>query len=74
MLEAATVGVPTIGTAVGHIAEWAPAAAIAVPVGDSAALAEAIRRVLVDEDLRMRIARAAVRRAIAEDADHTRAR
>ena len=35
-LEAAAVGVPTVGTAVGHIAEWAPDAALAVPVGDDA--------------------------------------
>ena len=31
LLEAAAVGVPTVGTAVGHLAEWHPAAAIAVP-------------------------------------------
>lgn len=31
LLEAALVGVPTVGTAVGHLAEWAPSAALAVP-------------------------------------------
>src|SRR2546429_2362007 len=44
MLEAAVAGVPTIGTAVGHIAEWAPHAAVSAPVGDSAGLAGAIGR------------------------------
>lgn len=38
ILEAAVAGVPTVGTAVGHIAEWAPYAALAVPVGDSVGL------------------------------------
>jgi len=33
-LEAAVAGVPTVGTAVGQIADWAPDAAIAVPIGD----------------------------------------
>ena len=70
-LEAAVAGLPTVGTAVGHMAEWAPAAAMVVPVGDWAALAKAIQRVLVDEGLRQRLAWAAQRRAILEDADHT---
>lgn len=71
LLEAAVVGVPTVGTAVGHIAEWSPSAALAVPVGDWAALAEAIRRVLADEALRLRLAGEAQRRAVLEDADCT---
>lgn len=70
-LEAAVAGVPTVGTAVGHIAEWTPSAALAVPVADAAALAGAIRRMLDDEDLRLRVAAAAQRHAIHEDADHT---
>src|SRR3546814_3635054 len=53
-MEAAVVGVPTVGTAVGHLAEWAPAAASAVPVADPVALANAIERVLGDEALRDR--------------------
>lgn len=71
MLEAAVVGVPTVGTAVGHIAEWAPDSAIAVPIGDAVALAGAVRHILSDEELRMRIAESAHRRALEEDADHT---
>ncbi len=70
-LEAAVVGVPTVGTAVGHIAEWSPSAALAVPVGDWMALANAIRRVLEDDALRLRLAVCAHRRAVTEDADHT---
>ncbi|KZC16611.1 hexosyltransferase [Rhodanobacter sp. FW510-R12] len=70
-LEAAAAGVPTVGTAVGHIAEWAPSAALAVPIGEAPALADAIRRLLGDEELRLRLAATAQCRAIREDADHT---
>ena len=71
VLEAAVAGVPTVGTAVGHIAEWAPQAAVSVPVGDWAGLAGAIAGLLNDEDLRVRIAREALARATREDADYT---
>jgi glycosyltransferase involved in cell wall biosynthesis len=71
ILEAAVAGVPTVGTAVGHIAEWAPHAALAVPVGDSVGLAGAIGQVLNNEDLRLRIAREALNRATSEDAGYT---
>jgi glycosyltransferase involved in cell wall biosynthesis len=71
VLEAAAVGVPTVGTAVGHVVEWAPGAALAVPVGDPQSLAAAIRQVLADEAFRLRLARAAWTRAVWEDADHT---
>jgi glycosyltransferase involved in cell wall biosynthesis len=71
MLEAAALGVPTVGTAVGHVAEWAPEAALAVPVGDCVRLAAAIRVVASDEALRQRLARAAQQLACQEDADHT---
>lgn len=70
-LEAAVAGVPTVGTAVGHIAEWAPQAAMAVPIGDFAALASAIAALLASEELRLRIAREGFHRAVLEDADHT---
>ncbi|XTQ96159.1 glycosyltransferase family 4 protein [Xanthomonas sacchari] len=69
LLEAAVAGVPTVGTAVGHLQEWAPSAALAVPVGDWAGLADALRQVLSDDDLRLRLAWAAQCRAVREDAD-----
>ncbi|RUL70905.1 glycosyltransferase family 4 protein [Dyella choica] len=71
LLEAAVAGVPTVGTAVGHIAEWSPLAALAVPVGDWEELAETIRRVLDDEALRLQLAARAQRKALLEDADCT---
>ncbi|HEY6126131.1 MAG TPA: glycosyltransferase family 4 protein [Steroidobacteraceae bacterium] len=70
-LEAGVIGVPTVGTSVGHIAEWAPHAALASAVGDPAALAANLARLLDDEDLRLRIAAEAQRRALADDADCT---
>jgi glycosyltransferase involved in cell wall biosynthesis len=71
LLEAAAVGVPTVGTAVGHIAEWAPAAALAVPVGDWQSLAAALHRVLTNEEFRLELARAAWTQAVWQDADYT---
>ena len=71
VLEAAVAGVPTVGTSVGHLVEWAPRAALSVAVGDWEALAVAIRQVLGDEDLRLSLAREAMRSAVVEDADYT---
>ncbi|GAB2545623.1 glycosyltransferase family 4 protein [Rhodanobacter koreensis] len=71
LLEAAVAGVPAVGTAVGHFVEWSPSAALAVPVGDAPALANAIHRMLADEELRLRMAREAQHRAMLEDADYT---
>src|SRR3974390_1181253 len=71
MLEAAVAGVPTVGTAVGHIREWSPAAAARAPVGDWAGLGKIISQLLQDEDLRLGIAREALRRAVREDANYT---
>ncbi|WP_226426436.1 glycosyltransferase family 4 protein [Xanthomonas sp. NCPPB 2865] len=68
LLEAAVAGVPTVGTAVGHLVEWAPVCALAVPPGDWAGLAEAVRQVLADDELRLRLAWAAQCRAVREDA------
>ncbi|TCS14918.1 glycosyltransferase family 4 protein [Caulobacter sp. BK020] len=73
VLEAAVAGLPTVGTRVGHIADWAPEAAIATPIGDPEALAEAISRLAADEPERLRLARAAQALALAEDADATAA-
>jgi glycosyltransferase involved in cell wall biosynthesis len=69
--EAAIAGVPTVGTAVGQIADWAPGAAVAVPSGDWRALADAIIELSSNEERRMNLARQAQARALAEDADHT---
>ena len=70
-LEAAVAGVPTVGTSVGHIADFAPEAALAVPVGDSAGLAEAILGLASDENERLRLAHAAQERACRSDANFT---
>jgi len=69
--EAAVAGVPTVGTEVGIIADWSPDAAIAVPVGDAAALADAICDLADDDGRRLSLARVAQARAVAEDADVT---
>jgi glycosyltransferase involved in cell wall biosynthesis len=71
LLEAAVAGLPTVGTAVGHLAEWSPDAALAVPCREPAALGAAIAALLDDEDLRLSIAAAAQRNAALEDAEHT---
>ncbi|PPU78696.1 MULTISPECIES: glycosyltransferase family 4 protein [Xanthomonas] len=71
LLEAAVAGVPTVGTGVGHLLEWAPVAALAVPPGDWAGMAEAIRQVIADDELRLRLAWAAQCRAVREDAGFT---
>lgn len=71
VLEAAVAGVPTVGTAVGHIVEWSPGAARSVPVRDWGALAKEIRGLLADEDQRLEVARAAFQVATREDASFT---
>lgn len=71
MLEAATAGVPTVGSAVGHIAEWAPAAAVAVRPGDAESLARETALLLTEEEQRLRIAHEAWSRALRQDADYT---
>jgi glycosyltransferase involved in cell wall biosynthesis len=72
-LEAGVAGVPTVGTRVGHIADMAPAAAIAVPVRDFVALAAGIRELAHDEPKRHRLALEAQGYAIKRDADYTAA-
>lgn len=72
-LEAAVLGLAVIGTAVGHLVEWAPQAALVVPPGDDVGLAALINRLAQDEALRLRLAEAAQQRALAEDADVTHA-
>ena len=72
-LEAGVAGVPTVGTRVGQVADWAPEAAVAVEVGDAGALADAIQYLGSNEERRLRIARAAQARAVRDDADATAA-
>lgn len=69
--EAASVGVPTVGTAVGQLVDWAPDAAVTVPVGDAPAMAAAILDLASNESRRLAVARAAYLRAQTEDADWT---
>lgn len=71
VLEAAVAGVPTVGTAVGHVRDWAPDAAVAVRIGDHDALAAGVEALLADDERRLGIARRAQANAVAEDADHT---
>lgn len=74
-LEAACAGVPTVGTAVGYVADWAEEGrAIAVPVGYAAALGSAIVDLLEDPSRRADVARAARSWALEHDADWTAAR
>jgi glycosyltransferase involved in cell wall biosynthesis len=71
MLEAAAAGLATVGTAVGYVADWQPDRAVAVPVQDPAALADAIEELLQDPARRARIATAAREWTLAHDADWT---
>lgn len=73
-LEAAVAGVPVVGTSVGHVQDWAPSAAVAVPVADPLALATAISGLLADDARRVEVARCGQRRAVEEDANWTAAR
>ena len=72
--EAAATGVPTVGTAVGDLIDWAPDAALTVGTGDAAALGDALHTLLTDEPRRMQLAHAAQTRAVAVDADASAAR
>jgi glycosyltransferase involved in cell wall biosynthesis len=70
-VEAAALGVPTVGTAVGHVADWAPELASAVPVGDDAALGHAILELLGDPARRLAMGARARAWARLHDADAT---
>src|SRR5262249_5258551 len=56
VLEAAATGLATVGTRVGYVADWSNTSAVAVPVGDANALAEAIIALLQDPARRQRLA------------------
>ena len=70
-VEAAMSGVPVVGTAVGHLADWAGEMAETVPVGDDAALASAILALLRDPVRRETLACRAQAWALLHDADAT---
>ena len=72
--EAAAMGLPTVGTAVGVVAELAPDRARAVPVGDVRALSEGVLGLLADQASRERMGRVAQAWARHHDADWTAAR
>lgn len=57
VLEAAALGIPTVGTAVGHVADFSPELAVAVPVGDAEALAERALELLHDGERRAAMGR-----------------
>jgi glycosyltransferase involved in cell wall biosynthesis len=71
VLEAAAAGLPTVGTAVGLVAELAPKAALAVPIADPGALADGIAALLSNRERRDAMARAAQEFAHTYDADWT---
>ncbi|MDE3181037.1 MAG: glycosyltransferase family 4 protein [Acidobacteriota bacterium] len=71
VLEAAAAGLPTVGTAVGLVAEMAPEAALAVPVRDPQALAQGILDLLANEQKRSELGRAAQQFARKYDSDWT---
>jgi glycosyltransferase involved in cell wall biosynthesis len=73
-LEAAIAGNAVVGTAVGHLREWAPEAAAVCDPGDSVALAGILARMAHDDAERLRLAHAGQARALRLDADSAAAR
>ena len=71
VLEAASCGVPIVGTAVGHVADWSPVRAVAVHERDPHRLASEVARLLDDSALRARLAAGAREWTVAHDADWT---
>ena len=71
VLEAAACGLPVVGTAVGYIADWSPARAVAVPPQDAVALANAAEQLLIDGERRRHLAIKAREWVADHDADWT---
>jgi glycosyltransferase involved in cell wall biosynthesis/GNAT superfamily N-acetyltransferase len=72
LMEALALGLPVVATEVGGIAEQMrdDVDALLVPPHDARALADAIERVVTDDDLRRRLGEAATRRAPEFDVQH----
>jgi glycosyltransferase involved in cell wall biosynthesis len=70
-LEAASCGVPAVGTAVGHLADWAPDRAFVVPPRHPELLAEAIVAAVRDPARRAAVAHAARAWTLQHDAAWT---
>lgn len=66
ILEAAACGLPVVGTRVGVLPELTPEAAIGVPTGDPAALAETVAELLDDPARRLALGKAGRARIEAE--------
>jgi glycosyltransferase involved in cell wall biosynthesis len=71
VLEAACAGLPTVGTRVGYLADFDGDRAVAVPVRDPTALADAVIRLLHDRAQRERTGAAARAWALEHDAEWT---
>lgn len=71
LLEAAACGVPSVGSGVGYIADWAPSRAVAVPPRSPDSLASAMASLIADTTERVRLSTAAADWAIDHDADWT---
>jgi glycosyltransferase involved in cell wall biosynthesis len=72
-LEAMSVGVPVVASAVGGIPEVVGDAALLVPAGDAGALADALRTAVEDDDTRRRLIAAGAQRVTAFSwVDHAR--
>lgn len=67
VLEAATVGLPIVGTRVGYVADWSPARAAAVDLAAPESLAAAILDLAEHHDRRQALAAGAQAWAVAHD-------
>ena len=71
LLEAAACGVPVVGSAVGYLADWAPAAATTVVPASPRALADAVEALLLDRPRREAQSALALQWTQTHDADWT---
>jgi glycosyltransferase involved in cell wall biosynthesis len=71
LLEAAACGAPVVGSAVGYLADWAPAAATSVAPANPRALADAVEGLLLDRPRREAQSALALKWTQEHDADWT---